>query len=201
MNTVLSWPVIGAAGVLTCWLIFGIAFLARYKTRTGIMQQRDGWSILGLCIQAAALLLIWSLRRPWGAPLYHSSGTGGQAFTAILAIVMAGASIWLMREASRELGQQFAVRAAIMQNHQLITSGPYGFVRHPIYTALLGLLLATGFAFSRWIIIFPALILYMIGTGLRTGREEKLLHQTFGVEFEEYTRRVPTIIPGLRRKW
>ena len=48
------------------------------------------------------------------------------------------------------LGRQWRIDAGLSADHQLITSGPYRFVRHPIYTSMLSILLGTGFLITPW---------------------------------------------------
>ena len=70
-------------------------------------------------------------------------------------------------------------------------------VRHPIYTGMLGLLLATGVAVSYWPALLIALFVFLTGTVIRIRSEERLLRETFGAEFEAYTQRVPALLPGM----
>ena len=97
--------------------------------------------------------------------------------------------------AVRTLGKQWAIAARLVEGHKLITEGPYGWVRNPIYTGML--LLATGLAVSRWIALPAAIALFGMGTVIRVRSEEKLLREAFGEEFEQYTRRVPAVLPGI----
>jgi protein-S-isoprenylcysteine O-methyltransferase Ste14 len=70
-------------------------------------------------------------------------------------------------------------------------------VRHPIYTGLLGMLIATGLAVSHWIALVAAIVIFAIGSLIRVRIEERLLRETFGARFEEYVRQVPAVIPGI----
>lgn len=81
-------------------------------------------------------------------------------------------------------------------SHGSRTGGPYRYVRHPIYTALFGLALATGLVLSRWPVISISAVLYVCGTAIRVRAEERLLRAEFGPEFDEYARRVPAFIPN-----
>jgi protein-S-isoprenylcysteine O-methyltransferase Ste14 len=79
----------------------------------------------------------------------------------------------------------------------LITQGPYGIVRNPIYLGMFGLLLATGLAVSRWQALLAGIPLFLIGNQLRIRSEEKLLREAFGEKFAEYARRVPAFFPRI----
>ena len=83
----------------------------------------------------------------------------------------------------------------MVEGHKLVTQGPYSVVRNPIYTGMLGMLLATGLAVSHWIGLLIALAVFSIGTAIRVRTEAALLRETFGEEFENYARKVPAVIP------
>ena len=70
-------------------------------------------------------------------------------------------------------------------------------MRNPIYTGMLGMLLATGFAVTHWIGLAIAIAVFAIGTIIRVRSEERLLREMFGGVFDEYARRVPAVIPFL----
>jgi protein-S-isoprenylcysteine O-methyltransferase Ste14 len=70
-------------------------------------------------------------------------------------------------------------------------------VRHPIYAANFGLLLATGLAFSRLGPLLLASFAFWIGSVIRVRGEERLLREAFGEEYEAYARRVPALFPRL----
>lgn len=111
------------------------------------------------------------------------------------AVALALGSAWLGAAAIRTLGKQWSLQARITEDHDLITTGPYRFVRHPIYTAMLGLLLATGLAFSRPVGLGAGLLTFLAGTVLRIRVEERLLRATFGETYDAYARQVPAVVP------
>lgn len=95
------------------------------------------------------------------------------------------------------LHKQFSVFVAIQEEHKLITTGIYKYVRHPIYTAgiisFLGFILITNSALglgTGFIIVLPAL-LYRIHV------EEQMLIAHFGEEYTEYKKKVKALIPWL----
>ncbi|HXJ67298.1 MAG TPA: isoprenylcysteine carboxylmethyltransferase family protein, partial [Verrucomicrobiae bacterium] len=100
--------------------------------------------------------------------------------------------------AVRTLGKQWSYEARVIEGHELVTQGPYRFVRHPIYTAMLGKLLASNFAFGHWLGLVIAGSVFVVGTLIRIQAEEKLLRETFGTAYAEYAQRVPAFLPGLR---
>lgn len=118
----------------------------------------------------------------------------------ILAAAAAIYSAWLAVAAIRELGGQWSLEARVLDDHKLVTSGVYSLVRHPIYTAMLGMLISSGIVISHWLAVAVAVIAFLVGTSVRIHLEEKLLSDAFGNEFQEWKRRVPGLIPTLRSR-
>jgi protein-S-isoprenylcysteine O-methyltransferase Ste14 len=82
--------------------------------------------------------------------------------------------------------------------HQLRTDGPYGVTRHPIYTGLLGMMLGTVLlvGFGHWLVLLPVSVVFL---EIRIHIEEGLMLATFPEAYPRYRRRVPQLVPGLRR--
>jgi protein-S-isoprenylcysteine O-methyltransferase Ste14 len=83
-------------------------------------------------------------------------------------------------------------------DHELVRSGPYRIVRHPIYLSIFAVMLGAGLLISRPTWLAAALVLEIIGTEIRVRVEDALLASRFGDKFREYQRRVPAYIPLLR---
>ena len=186
------------AGVMLCWFAFAAVFALRKKPPKDPEATRNRLSILGIVLQMCAYFLAWFQppRSPFLPPVAALSGSVGIAFAA-LTIAIAASSVWLIASAVRTLGKQWAFAARLVEGHKLITEGPYRYVRNPIYTGMLGMLIATGLAMEHWKALVAALVLFGIGLVIRVRSEEKLLRAAFGKEFEDYARRVPAVLPGI----
>ena len=186
------------AGVSLCWIVFAAVFLLRKRPPKETEAKRDRWSLLGIFLQMCAYFLVW-FQPPW-KPFLPSvavlSGSVGIAFSAFT-LALAVGSVCLTAFAVRTLGRQWAVAARLIEGHKLVTAGPYRFVRNPIYTGMLGMLVATGLAMEHWTALLVALVLFAVGLVIRVRSEENLLRAAFGKEFEDYAKRVPAVLPGI----
>lgn len=184
-------------GVIVCWWLFVLTFWLRKAPPRAREAKRDRTSLIGMLLQSAAYFCVWfnPLRRH--SPLIASGSEVVEWGLAVLTLAIAGGSAWLVNVAARRLGKQWALTARVVEGHRLIQDGPYRFVRNPIYTGMLGMLVATGLAVGQWIQLLFAIVLFAMGTYIRVRSEERLLRGAFGSEFEEYARKVPALIPGI----
>lgn len=189
-------PTLVFAVVMLCWFVFASTFLLRKKPPSPPDQKRERGSLIGVALQGISYGIVWGVRREAFTPI--GSGSEPVAIAAsVLAILAAVGSVWLITNAVKTLGKEWSVTARVVEGHKLATSGPYAHVRHPIYTGMLGMLVATGLAISHWAALIVALVIFFVGTIIRVRSEERLLREAFGQDFENYARRVPAIVPGL----
>ena len=190
------WPTFAFVAVVLSWLAFVLTFILHKKPPSPPDKKRDPASITGIVFQGLSYAPLWMIRRQWFMPMFGSSKFLEIAL-AVLTAVLAVASVWFCAAAVRTLGVQWSLAARVVEGHKLVTQGPYSIVRNPIYTGMLGMLLATGLAVSHGIGLVLAVVIFAIGTLIRVRSEERLLREMFGSEFDEYTRRVPAVIPLL----
>jgi protein-S-isoprenylcysteine O-methyltransferase Ste14 len=112
-----------------------------------------------------------------------------------LALIVAGIAFSLWAIAT--LGRHYDLELEIHRDHELVRTGPYRVVRHPVYTGLVlhfaGACLATGNLLligGTVLVTYPALY-------LRAKTEERLLRERFGAEYDAYARRVGMLVPLL----
>ncbi|HEV2223299.1 MAG TPA: isoprenylcysteine carboxylmethyltransferase family protein [Candidatus Acidoferrales bacterium] len=182
--------------MVALWTVFALIFGLRKKPPKTAEQARDTKSLDGLLLQSIGYALAWIAPRPNFAPIVPMP-KWVEIAVAAAGIILAALSLWLMWRAIIVLGKQWGYVARIIEGHTLITEGPYNLVRNPIYTGMFGILIATGLAASRWPMLIAAILFFLCGTWVRVRREENLLRQSFGAEFEVYRSRVPALIPWL----
>ena len=183
-----------AISIIALWVIFAIGFLLFKRKSKSVAKRRDPRALSGLFLQVVAMGIIWEVRRPLVSTEFELPL---QLSVSVAALSLMIVSVFVTLFAVRILGEEWTVEAQIHKDHKLITRGPYGIVRNPIYTGIMGMMIATGLSISEFYIILPAIILYIVGFIIRIRSEERLLREAFGAEFDEYCRRVPAIFPRL----
>ena len=186
-----SMTVAGAA-VSAAWLVLFGLFVFRRRGAGAPERARDPRSLVGMALEGVGFAIVWWVRRPVGMAL--AGGTAGVVVDG-LAVLLAAASVWFVASALKTLGRQWSLAARVIEGHALVRTGPYAVVRNPIYSGMLGMLLATGLAYSRWWSIAAAAAIYLVGTEVRVRSEERLLRREFGAAFDAYAAEVPALLP------
>jgi protein-S-isoprenylcysteine O-methyltransferase Ste14 len=183
------------AGVMVGWAVVGVAMVMGRRPSHGVrVRYRNAAGIVGLVLQGAGFALAFGWQR---SRLPSSTLAWGVAVASVALAV--GSSAFLLA-AVHTLGKQWSLLPRLVEEHMLIEKGPYSVVRHPIYSAMLGMLLSTSLAFGPSSAIVVAGALYTVGTIIRIRMEERLLIQTFGERYALYSSRVPAFLPFSRRK-
>lgn len=146
--------------------------------------------MIGVGIQSVAIGLV-------GGPVLASGPMfplANPPRTLAVAVAMA-AAVGLFVWSARTMGRNWAIVARTRADHELVTGGPFAWVRNPIYVAMaffmLGMALATGHTLQ----LVAAVPLFVIGTLIRTTEEERLLRAHFGGAYDEYAARVKRFVP------
>jgi protein-S-isoprenylcysteine O-methyltransferase Ste14 len=109
-----------------------------------------------------------------------------------VAVIAAGLlfTVW----ARVHLGRNWSGTIAIKESHDLITTGPYSLVRHPIYSGLLLGFLGSAIARAEWRgVLAVAIVTSALWRKLRI--EESWLAREFGEAYATYRHRVATLVP------
>ena len=180
---VLPYGIIGAGTVLWC-----LPFVLVWSKARGSLTQdrRARW---GIALKCVAYSLLWQGR------FWERRPALWQTLLAAAVLAMACALSW---SAAFALGRQLRLDAALSADHELVRSGVYRLVRHPIYTSMLGVLLGTGVLIAPWYLLAPSIVLFFMGAAIRMRVEDALLESRFGEQFRTYKRTVPGLVPLVR---
>jgi len=187
--------------LLQFWLFLGLAliffaFLIRASMRKGSEPagKRDNRSRLGIILQSVGIGLAG-----FGPTLPTLSPADPVAIAGSLGvIVFMGGAIALFATSSRALGRNWSVVARTRSDHELVRTGPYAYIRHPIYLGMLLFLLGLAVAVGHLVQLVIAIPIFLAGTLIRTRIEDGLLEAQFGDAFRDYAASTPALIPGIR---
>jgi len=115
---------------------------------------------------------------------------------AIAGLAVQSASFLLALWARRHLGRNWSGAITAKTDHELVRTGPYRLVRHPIYTAMLGMLLGTMIVSGELhAVVAMGMLAFAYARKIRL--EERNLLRLFGEEWEEYRRHSWALVPGV----
>lgn len=117
------------------------------------------------------------------------------------AVVIAGLSIQVAAGvlgvwARQHLGRNWSGAITVAEDHQLIRSGPYGVLRHPIYSAMIGMFVGSAVAIGEWHSLI-GLVLIVIAYMRKIPLEELSLRTVFGPEYDEYAKARWALVPWI----
>ena len=188
----------GWAIVLAAWLTMLAVLMVRHVRLRRAAATRRTSSRLGLLLQALGYAGVFGVRPAGSAGPEAWPGPPAVLALAAAAGAVAGAAIVVWSQ--QALGVQWSLTARLVAQHRLITGGPYARVRHPIYGAMILMLVATGIVRTTPLVTGAALALYIIGTLIRVRAEETLMSEAFGVDWDRYRRSVPALVPWASRR-
>jgi len=110
-------------------------------------------------------------------------------------VVIFAATLFLLWKAYSDLGRNWSPTLQITDNHLLVTQGIYQYIRHPIYAGLWLWGIAQPLLLQNWIAGLGLLVTFFPLYFLRVPYEEKMMHETFGKEYQEYVDKTGQIIP------
>jgi protein-S-isoprenylcysteine O-methyltransferase Ste14 len=177
------------------WIVWLVSWVAasfwsgRTQRRVGTLET---WTYRAAMIAGGILLVPWTAWTLAETPLWDV-GYGGAYVLA--AVMVAGLTFtWWARV---HLGRLWSSAITRKEGHRIVDTGPYGVVRHPIYTGIIVGLLATAAAeATATALVGAALIIF--GLWLKASSEERFLMVELGPDaYGPYCRRVPMLIPFL----
>jgi protein-S-isoprenylcysteine O-methyltransferase Ste14 len=175
----------------TLWLIWLAYWIFRaFGNKRSAYTQGRGLRLLYL----ASIFVVWYLAQNHGLVphirLFHENYV-----TQILGILFCAAGIVLAIWARIILGSNWSGIVTLKENHELITSGPYQYVRHPIYSSLLLSIFGTLLALAPFLSGIVAFLVTVIALRVKSLMEEKIMLRTFPEQYPQYKRQVRALIP------
>lgn len=173
------------------WLAFVIAWAVLAIVFGGGIRRRYSPTAVAsrLLLGAALLLWVW-FADPVPLERMQTASVRFAAAGAVLSVVGVAFAIW----ARVALGRNWGMPMTIHEDPELVTSGPYRYVRHPIYTGVIALMVGTALIYPIALIPCAVVIVYTLISALC---EERDMRQKFPEAYREYRERSKMLIPFL----
>lgn len=175
------------------WLIYALwLILVGYLTISaiGVKQDTQGHLLqsLGLLFAIVASFLLPHL------PIFHFLNLApAKPLVSRVGIILCAGGMALLVWARQSLGRNWSQTVSAKKGQELVTSGPYRYVRHPMYAggliACIGSAIVAGGAWIFLLVILGSLFLW------RVGAEDKLMARQFPNQFPDYKQRTKALIP------
>src|SRR5438132_13280761 len=179
--------------ISTCWTLFAVIWLlAAFATKKSVYRE-SGAQRLRYIIQRLLGGFLLAKGHRLSDPLNHRVIPHVEAL-AWTGVVLCIAGLAFCSWARFTLGRNWSGLVTLKGGHELITSGPYTLVRHPIYTGLLTMFVATVIVLGHFAGII-AMPFVFVSFWIKLRYEEKLMLQQFHVEYAAYQQRVKRLIP------
>jgi protein-S-isoprenylcysteine O-methyltransferase Ste14 len=179
------------------WLVFTIVWLvAAFSSKRSMQRQSYGSRVVQGSLILVGMLFIFNFwdvfnnSRGW----FTARLIPATPFWVLLGAALAVAGVLFCFWARAILGRNWSGTVTIKQDHELILRGPYGFVRHPIYTGLLVGMLGMGIVFG-YVRCFIGVLICGFALWLKLQIEERFMVQQFGDQYTHYRQRVRALVP------
>ncbi len=186
----MGYAVRGFVGL--CWIVLMAYWLLAARSAKGTLRPAPRWSGPGARIALVAVVVAI-------AGLLHAHGRGqpilGERSAAleVLGMLLCATGVALAIWARVHIGRNWGMPMSLREGHELVTSGPYARVRHPIYSGVLLTMLGSALAVDAgWLVAFAVFGAYFYASA-RT--EERDLCAQFPAAYPEYRRCTKRLIP------
>jgi protein-S-isoprenylcysteine O-methyltransferase Ste14 len=151
--------------------------------------------------EAALLTLAWTgflVPLIWVAsPVFSFAEYSLRPWPFGVGVVCLAGGLWWFHRSHSDLGTYWSVTLELRENHRLITQGVYGYVRHPMYAALLLYSIGQALVLPNWVAVPSYFVTFGILFALRINAEEAMMLETFGDEYAAYMAGTKLLVPGI----
>jgi protein-S-isoprenylcysteine O-methyltransferase Ste14 len=182
--------------VTILWVTFMIVWLASSFTAKRSVRGPDWWK--GWGIRAAIIIAIYLVIHlvlgtyPNAANPQALSGLVMNPVLATIGTILCAIGIAFAFWARYYLGRNWGMPMTVREEPELVTGGPYAYVRHPIYTGVITAMLGSAFVDWWWYLPFVVSLIYFSYSAFR---EEKLMTGQFPQQYPPYKARTKMLIP------
>ena len=177
------------------WYVIRYPFERRAKRRRVEKTARGRAETIRMLISLSGLGIVPGVFVATGFPRFATYAPS--PFQTGLGIVALIGALILFRLTHKALGKMWSVSLDIRDKHELVTTGIYARVRHPMYTAFWTMALAQALLIPNLVAGLAGLVGFGTLYFLRVGPEEEMMEETFGAAYRDYCKRSARLVPGV----
>ena len=191
------------------WDIVFLVGFAAYIAIRGWFDRRTQWQEKAVSLrdvrERAVIFLVFCgclvlpaiyLFTPW----LSFADYGPPFFRGWCGVVVMAVALWLFWRAHADLGQNWSVTLELRRDHQLVKHGVYRSIRHPMYASIWLFGLAQGLLLRNWLAGWSAMAAFAVMYLIRVPREELMMREAFGEEYDTYMSQTGRLFPRLRHR-
>jgi protein-S-isoprenylcysteine O-methyltransferase Ste14 len=181
---------------LAPWWVAGVYWaFGALRVKPPKVTEGPGDRLFHTALMGLAFVLLFAHRLDLGSLdlRFVPERTWLRASGILLTYLGAGIAIW----ARYSLGQYWSARVMLKVDHRLIRSGPYAYVRHPLYAGLLLAMVGTGLVVGEWRAVI-GVVLGVLELSRKAAKEEALLATEFSEDYSEYRKHAGFLTPRFR---
>jgi protein-S-isoprenylcysteine O-methyltransferase Ste14 len=181
---------------LALWLAYILIrapFDKKYKQQKTIIalhRRKEKFLLVMMGIGSFLIPLIWAF-----TPFLDRFSMGIPVWIRVVGVLVAIFSLFYFRRIHKELDINWSPTLEIRKDHQLIKTGPYKKIRHPMYAQIWLWIFAQFFIVSNFVAGFSGLLVWALLYFVRIPEEEKMMKENFGREYENYIKETGRVIP------
>jgi protein-S-isoprenylcysteine O-methyltransferase Ste14 len=188
------WLIFGGMIVMQVYFATRLRLAGNHKATDRKAIEREGWGYAIVrairSISLITFLVLYTVNQPWLGML----SVPFPNWFRWMGVVLGALSLVLYTWSRTSLGKEWSSYLQIREKHHLVTTGPYRWIRHPIYLAMMGFLTGiTIITANYFLIVF--LLISIVDLSLRIPKEEQMMIEEFGDEYKTYMQRTGGLLP------
>ncbi len=180
------------------WILFGLFAVGEYAMRFRSFVNRSGTRDERWSLQVVMLTAVGGILAAFGLASWKPTEiTAGRWPLFVAGLVLMSGGIVVRQWAIIVLGRYFTADVRVHADQTVVERGPYRWVRHPSYSALVVFFAGVGLALSNWASLAMVVVLPTVGLVVRIRAEERALLAALGDPYERFASSRRRLVPGV----
>jgi len=191
------WSIFGGMIILQLYFASRLRLAGEPRAADRKAIKRERWIFIVIRVIRSTILVVflvlYVVNLPW-LRLFRVPFPDWLRWSgAVLGVLSLGLYAW----SRRTLGKEWSSCLRMREAHHLVTTGPYAWIRHPIYLAMMVFMTAITLIAANWFLI-AFLVISIVDLALRIPNEEQMMIEMFGDEYQAYIQRTGKLLPKYR---